>query len=158
MQKKRAIFLLRLAFILGVITDAAAVLPMLSTKSAGNFWGFEAFPDPTTFFMHFGAALMIGWALLLIWASFKPLEHRMIAAMTVVVVAVMIVAEIIAIQGGVLTFGRALVSLIIQALIFVLYSFAFVVSRKSNLLPGKHDSEKPKPEKPAKEQSESSES
>ena len=85
------------------------------------------------FAMRFGAALMGGWTLFLIWASFKPLERRMAAPMTVLVVIGLIIAEILAIQSGVLSFGRALTSLIIQALILAVYSFVYVVSRPKNL-------------------------
>lgn len=133
MNKKRAVFLLRLAFLLGAAADAAAIVPMVSNQSANALWGFAAFPDPYGFAMAMGASLMAGWTLLLIWAFFKPLERRMVAPMTVLVVIGLVVAEIIAIRNGVLPFGKAIVSLILQALIIVLYSFAFTVSSRKML-------------------------
>jgi hypothetical protein len=132
-KEKRAVLWLRLAFILGAVTDAAAVIPMVSPGAAADFWGLEAVPDSFRFAMLYGAALMAGWTLFLVWASFRPLERRMAAPLTVLVVVGLIAAEIVAIQSGVLTFGRALASLIIQALILALYSFAYVVSRPKNL-------------------------
>ena len=128
MKRKRAILLLRIAFLVGAVTDAVAVVPMLSAESAGTLWGFEAFPDPYGFAMAMGASLMIGWTVLLVWAFFKPLERRMIAPMTMLVVVGISIAEIIAIQNGVLAFGKAIISLVMQALIIVLYSFAFAAS------------------------------
>ena len=137
MNKKHAVFLLRLAFLLGAAADAAAIVPMVSNQSANALWGFAAFPDPYGFAMAMGAALMAGWTLLLIWAFFRPLERRMVAPMTVLVVVGFVVAEIIAIRNGVLPFGKAVLSLILQALIIVLYSFAFTLSGRKMLKPEK---------------------
>ena len=131
MQEKRVKLLLRLAFILGAVTDAVAVIPMVSPQWAGILWGFTGFSDQYRLAMQMGASLMAGWTLLLIWASFKPLERRIVAPMTVLVVLGFVVAECIAIQNGALAFGRALTSLIIQALILVLYSYAYLASRPS---------------------------
>ena len=133
MKTKRAVSWLRLAFILGAVTDAAAMIPMVSSGAAADFWGLTTVNASFMLAMRFGAALMGGWTLFLVWASFKPLERRMAAPLTVLVVIGLMVAEILAIQSGVLTFGRALTSLIIQALILALFSFAYVVSRPKNL-------------------------
>lgn len=137
MKEKRAVLWLRLAFLLGAVTDAVAVIPMVSTQWAGILWGFTEFSDQYRFAMQMGAALMAAWTLLLIWASFKPLERRIIAPMTQLIVICFIIAEAVAIQNGALSFGRALTSLIIQALILALYSFAYLASRPSTLRAGK---------------------
>jgi hypothetical protein len=137
MKEKRAVLWLRLSFLLGAVTDAVAVIPMVSTQSAGILWGFQEFSAQYRFAMQMGAALMAAWTLLLIWASFKPLERRIIAPMTQLIVICFVVAEAVAIHNGVLSFGRALTSFVIQALILVLYSFALLASRPSVLRAGK---------------------
>ena len=60
--------LLRMAFMLGAITDALALMPMLLPPMAKLLWGFDATTGPDRFAMGYGASLMFGWTVLLLWA------------------------------------------------------------------------------------------
>ena len=133
MKKKSAEFWLRAAFAAGAVTDAAAVFPMLFPWAAKLLWGFETFPEQYQFAMRLGAALMTAWTVLLVWGCFKPLERRMIAPMTVLIVLWFLAAEIIAIANGTLTLDNALVSMIMQIVLSVLFIAAFVYSRPASL-------------------------
>ena len=57
--------LLRVAFAVGAITDALALLPMLIPALAKIIWGFADVSGPYRFAMGYGAALMLGWTGLL---------------------------------------------------------------------------------------------
>ena len=71
--------LLKIAFLLGIITDALAVLPMLVPSIAEIFWGFSIFNEEYIFAMLYGAVFMIASTVLLVWAYIKPIERRFIA-------------------------------------------------------------------------------
>src|SRR6266849_1238095 len=72
--------LLRIAFLAGAITDAAALLPMLIPRLAAWVWGFRDLPGSYRFAMGYGASLMFGWTVLLLWAYRRPVERRFVAA------------------------------------------------------------------------------
>jgi hypothetical protein len=133
MRKHRAIVLLKLAFILGAITDAVAAVPMLSPKAAQLLWGFQDFSGPYLYAMCIGAALMVAWTLLLIWAAFMPIERRMVALLTLMIIVWFLVTEIIFITMGILTLDKALLSICMQVILSTLYTIAFLYSRPSNL-------------------------
>ena len=77
---------LKITFLAGIITDALALVPMLYQPMAKFMWGFDQFNGNYFFAMGYGASLMSGWTLLLIWAYKKPLERRFIAFLTTVVI------------------------------------------------------------------------
>jgi hypothetical protein len=55
MMERRA-QLLRTAFLAGAVTDALAVIPMLSPSMARLLWGFEDVGGPYRFAMGYGAS------------------------------------------------------------------------------------------------------
>ncbi len=133
MKVKRAEFRLRVAFAAGAVTDAVALFPMLFPWAAKLLWGFDTFSDQYRFAMGLGAVLMAAWTILLVWGCFKPLERRMIAPMTVLIVLWFLAVEIVAIANGTLAFDKALFSMILQAALSALFAAAFVYSRPANL-------------------------
>ena len=62
-----------MAFMLGAITDALALVPMLLPPMAKLLWGFDAATGPYRFAMGYGASLMFGWTVLLLWAYARPI-------------------------------------------------------------------------------------
>ena len=72
--------LLRTAFALGAITDALALLPMLSPRLSALLWGLEEQGGAYGFAMGYAASLMLGWTVLLIWAHRRPVERSFVAA------------------------------------------------------------------------------
>src|SRR5512143_3211942 len=98
--------LLRAAFLAGAITDVGALVLMLFPRVAGVLWGMHCESGTCRFAMGYGASLMLGWTMLLLWAYRRPLERRAVAALTAVVIAGLLVAEILGVQTGVLEAGR----------------------------------------------------
>ena len=78
--------LLKTAFLAGAVTDALALFPMLIPPLATLLWGFDQPTGAYRFAMGYGASLMLGWTALLVWAYQCPLERRVVAALTVLVI------------------------------------------------------------------------
>jgi hypothetical protein len=114
--------LLRSAFLAGAITDAAAMVPMLSPQAARLFWGLEDLDVKYRYAMGFGSALMAGWTSLLAWAYRKPGQRRFVALLTIQVILGFVAVEIVAVRKGVIGVPRMVPSWVMQAaLTFLLY-------------------------------------
>jgi hypothetical protein len=72
-----------------------------------------------------GAALMLGWTLLLIWAAIKPVERRFVAVLTIVVILGIVAAEIAAVAGGIMALGNTVPSFIMQAALLALFGAGY---------------------------------
>jgi hypothetical protein len=117
--------LLRVAFAVGAITDALALIPMLSPRMARLMWGFENTGGPYLFAMGYAAALMAAWTGLLLWAYRKPLERSFVAALTVLVIYGLIATEVIAVVGGHVRPGRMIPTWCLQAILLGLFAGAY---------------------------------
>jgi len=117
--------LLRAAFLVGAVTDALALLPMIVPPLARILWGFEESRGPYAFAMGYGASLMFGWTLLLIWAYQKPLERKFVAALTVVVIYGLVLTEILAVLKGHIAVSRILPTWFLQIILLGLFSGGF---------------------------------
>ncbi len=124
---------LRVAFLIGVITDALAILPMLVPPLAYLLWGFENVSGAYKFAMGYGASLMLGWTALLIWAYRKPVERKAVAALTVIVVWGLVFTEIMAVFSGYLSVWRMLPTWFLQAIIISLFAWGFHYSKLRQL-------------------------
>ena len=127
---KNQIRWLKIAFLSGIITDALALVPMLYPPMAKFMWGFEKFSGNYYFAMGYGASLMAGWTLLLIWAYRKPLERRFIAFLTIIVIIGLIAAEIFAIANGSINLNKMIPTWILQIVLLGLFSFSYIITRK----------------------------
>jgi len=117
--------LLRMAFLAGAITDGLALLPMLSPPLAEVLWGFR---DPTgsyRFAMGYGASLMLGWTVLLLWAYRSPIERRFVAALTVLVIYGLIATEVVAVLSGALPVWRMVPTWCLQVVLLALFAGAY---------------------------------
>lgn len=117
--------LLRTAFLVGAVTDACAVVPMLSPRMASLLWGFRDTSGPYRFAMGYGATLMLGWTALLLWAWRRPLERAFIAALTVFVIYGLALTEIVAVVAGDLPPWRMVPTWILQATLLALFAGAY---------------------------------
>ena len=116
---------LRRVFLLGAVTDALALVPMLWPWAARVLWGFENPTGGYLFAMGYGASLMLGWTLLLLWAYVRPLERRFVAVLTLVVIAGLAATEIVIVLRGELAAWRMLGTWAIQALLAWLFFTAY---------------------------------
>jgi hypothetical protein len=117
--------MLRTAFLLGAITDALAIVPMLVPRMASLLWGFEDTSGPYRFAMGYGATLMLGWTGLLVWAYQRPTERAFVAALTVFVIYGLVITEIAAVLGGHLPAWRMVPTWILQAGLLALFATAY---------------------------------
>jgi hypothetical protein len=122
---KRQVKLLRAAFLVGAITDALAILPMLFPSLAKLLWGFEDGSGTYRFAMGYGASLMLGWTALLVWAYQKPLERKGVAALTVLVIYGLVITEIAAVLSGHIAMRRVLPTWLLQAMLLGLFTGGF---------------------------------
>lgn len=116
---------LRIAFVVGAVTDAAAIVPMLLPSVARLVWGFDDPSGAYRFAMGYGASLMLGWTGLLLWAYQRPLERRFVAALTVVVIYGLVATEIAAVLAGHLALRRMVPTWCLQAGLLILFAGGF---------------------------------
>ena len=116
---------LRIAFIVGAITDGVALLPMVFPSLAKILWGLDGMPASFWFAMHYGAALMLGWTGLLIWAAIRPIERKFVAVLTALVIAGLMVAEAQAVILGVIDAHRLIPIAVLQLILFLLFVAAY---------------------------------
>jgi hypothetical protein len=117
--------LLRGAFLAGAVTDAAAVVPMLSPSMARLLWGFSDPAGAYTFAMGYGASLMAGWTGLLLWAYQRPIERAFVAALTVGVIYGLVATEVVAVSSGAIALWRLIPTLCLQAVLLALFATAY---------------------------------
>jgi peptidoglycan/LPS O-acetylase OafA/YrhL len=117
--------MLRRAFLLGAITDALALIPMLFPRMASLLWGFHDVSGSYRFAMGYGATLMLGWTVLLLWAHQRPIERRFVAALTVLVICGLVATEVLTVASGQLEAWRMLPTWCLQAVLLVLFVSAY---------------------------------
>jgi len=123
---------LRLSYWTGAVVDAVAGILMLFPEAGRAFYGvtdFEATAD-YRYAMRFGASLMFGWTLLLLWADRKPLERRGVLPITVVVVAGLAWAGGYAVRSGLIPFFNMLPSWSLQLVLVILFLYSHARSRR----------------------------
>lgn len=123
---------LRISYWVGAVLDGLYVIPMLSPRIGGALYKIENF-DPGVeyrYAMAVGAALMLGWTFLLIWADRKPVERRGVLLLTVFPVKVGLdLASIYPIAYGIIAPGDMVVSWVISISLYALFIYSYVNSR-----------------------------
>lgn len=77
------------------------------------------------FAMTFGAALMVGWTALLVWAAAKPVDRRAVAPLMMLVVAGLMFAESLGMASGFLPALRVWALLVFQMALIASFALAF---------------------------------
>jgi hypothetical protein len=132
---------LRIAYWTGAIVDAGAVVAMLSPELNRIFIldGASAFhPAPEYgFAMAYGAALMAGWTVLLLWADRRPTERRGVLVITAIPVVVCLnLSKLILYRGSILQQPFPPAALILPVLLIGLFLFAYFNSRHGDSTTG----------------------
>jgi len=114
-------------FIIGAVLDGLVAIVMLVPSLEALAWGFD---DPVLdsgfrFAMTFGAALMVGWTALLVWAAAKPMERRAVAPLTMLVVAGLMCAEFFGMTSEFLPALRVWALLVFQLALLVGLALAY---------------------------------
>jgi hypothetical protein len=102
---------------------------MLFPALAKLLWGLDDPSGAYRFAQGYGAALMLGWTVLLVWAYQRPLERRGVAALTLVVIAGFVLTELVSAASGWVAVARLLPTWGLQALLSVLFGWAYAASR-----------------------------
>ena len=102
--------LIRIAFLIGAITDGLAVLPLLSPRLAASLFGGDssrAQSPQAHYALRIAAALMAGWTILLFWGAIEPFQRRDLLWITVFpVVAGILAATYSAVRTGMVSRRR----------------------------------------------------
>lgn len=124
---------LRTSYWVGAIADALVGVLMFFPELGRAAYGDADF-DPTAdyrYAMRFGASLMLGWAVLLLWADRKPLERRGVLPITVFVVAGLAWAGAYAVSAGLVPIANMIPSWGFQTFLVALFLFSYVRSRRA---------------------------
>jgi hypothetical protein len=83
-EKKKKIFLIKIAYWLGICADALWAVGLLFPPVFGVLTGKPDFnPDlQVRLIMGIGGSLMTGWTFLLVWAIKEPIERRCVILLT----------------------------------------------------------------------------
>jgi len=103
MGTNNKIYVLKTAFWLGAITDALAALIMIFPNWGGVIFGHDnpMITHAYRYTLSLGAALMVGWTVLLIWGSLKPFERKGLLLITICpVILGIIAAQVYAVSSG----------------------------------------------------------
>ena len=123
--------LLRVAFLVGAITDGLAVMPMLSRRIGTALFGGDRSRDNIEyrFAMGIGAALMAGWTLLLLWGAASPIARRDILLLTVFpVITGIVLAMVFAARLGLVSVSRTIPLWIHLGVVSMFYIVVYVLS------------------------------
>jgi len=123
---------LRISYWVGAILDGLWVVPMLLPAIGAKIYGIEdlAITGEFRYALAVGAAMMLGWTFLLIWADRKPVERRGVVLLTIFPVKVGLdLANIYLFLYGFATVEGMIPSWIISLLVYVLYIYSYVNSR-----------------------------
>ncbi len=132
-MERRATLLLRACCWFGAAFDAVMLIPMLWPSAGARVFGIVNFqPGPDyRFAMFIAASLMLGWTVLLLWASRRPLERKGIVLITVVpVIAGLAAAGAFAVASGLIPAARMAPTWIIQTALAATFLHAYVVAKK----------------------------
>jgi hypothetical protein len=126
-MEKRQVLWVRIAYWAGIITDAIAAIQMLFPVLLLRTYGIDLVPTAEfSFALRYGAPLMIGWIVLLLWADHKPLERKDVLLITAFPVVVGYIAMVIyAIAAGFAGLGQMIPALVVQAVLLMLFTIGY---------------------------------
>ncbi|MCX6554491.1 MAG: hypothetical protein NTZ12_05675 [Candidatus Aminicenantes bacterium] len=123
--------LLRIAFLVGAVTDGLALIPMLSRRIGAALFGGDSSRAnfEYRFAMGIGAALMAGWTLLLLWGAASPIARRDILLLTVFpVISGIVLATVMAARRGLVSVARMIPLWLHLGTVSLFYIIVYVLS------------------------------
>jgi hypothetical protein len=82
--------------------------------------------------MGLAAAVMFGWALLLVWADRRPLARRGVLLPTIFVILALLSAGLYAVASGILPIARIIPTSILGAALIALMGFSYMNARNAD--------------------------
>ncbi len=119
---------LRISYWVGAVADGLSALAMIFPALGRGMFGLTDFaPGPDyDFAMGLGAALMLGWTALLLWADRDPLARKDILLLTVFPVILGIVAaEVRVVASGFIAVGWMVPLWVMQGALIILFVFSY---------------------------------
>jgi hypothetical protein len=132
MTEKTKIMFLRISYWYGAVLDALFGILFLIPQLVLILFGVKNFTVTfeVQYVMGVGAALMLGWAFLLIWADRKPVERRVILLITVFPLKVIIdFFGILAVIKGTVPIQNQILNWITALILYLLYIYSYMISR-----------------------------
>jgi len=132
MSETFLIQLIKYCFYLGAITDGLAFIVMSIPRIGTKIFGGKIFRNnwDYRFSMGIGSSLMIGWTILLIWGSFKPIERCDLLIITVFpVISGIVFSTIYATKHNVIPIKKLIPLWIHLSILSSLYVITFILSR-----------------------------
>ena len=128
---KNGVLWLRLTFGWGIIADAFETVRMIFPRLFLASTGIELSPDVGfRFGLLYGAPVMLGWTILLVWADRKPLERRGIALCIIPVVLAYITVEVVGISMGIMPLSKTIPTFVLQGILISLCIFSYLNTRE----------------------------
>lgn len=123
---------LRTSYRVGAAVDALAAAQMVAGSVLGCPMMHAGFTpgDDYRYAIGMGAALMVGWTALLVWADRSPLERRGVLPITAGVVALLAANELVAVRVGFLRLAPAVAIWTLQGPLVVLFLWSWAASRE----------------------------
>ena len=124
---------LRASYWVGAIADAIVGALMFFPEIGRAAYGDSDFIPSADYryAMRFGAAMMLGWTALLLWADRKPLERRGVLPITVCVIAGLAWAGAYAVSAGLVPLPNMAPSWGFQSLLVVLFLYSYFRSGRA---------------------------
>jgi len=121
---KSAIRWLRASYITGAVADGLVGILMLIPSRMGE--------TEFRYAMGLGAALMFGWAVLLLWANVKPMERKGILLITIFpTITGLFLTGIWAAANSFFPMERVIPTLIFQVMLILLFGFSYLKARSA---------------------------
>lgn len=129
---KRSLTLLRITFWWGIIADALETVRMLVPGLFIQSTGAAVSRNPGfDFALMYGAPVMLGWTLLLIWAERRPMERKGVLLCLIPVVISYFALEVFAVKTGILPFETTLPTFILQSVFLGLIVLSYFMARSA---------------------------
>jgi hypothetical protein len=131
MTYRSTILMLRISYWTGAILDALWVIPMVFPEIGFSLMGIRhgEVGGELRYALAIGAALMLAWTVLLLWADRRPVERRGVLLITIVPLKVCLdLASLYLPVLGLMTIERFIISKIDAILIYCLFIFSYAAS------------------------------
>jgi len=120
----------RAAYWIGAFVDIGAAVQLL-LPTGTTLLGFPGLRAPGAAGQPaiVAATLMLGWAVLLIWAHLRTRERRGVLAITLVLVVGLAAGNIVLAASGAIAWSQLAPTLVIQAVLVALFGYSFAIAR-----------------------------
>jgi len=131
MQMNTTVRWLRISYWVGAVADAGAAAVMLSQAIFGYQSPLTRYtPEvPYRYAMGLGGSLMLGWAILLLWADRRPVDRRGVLLITNVVILGLVASDIAAVRAGFVLFTSLAPLLAFQVILIILFGGSYAKAR-----------------------------